>query len=229
MTLPLNSTPFGVVGRPLASQYVNCFGLAVHLQYARATAEKVARVVVRVEADQVAVQYSKENLIADREDAVDFRAGEWRVQEEANLDILLGVADFLAQHLRHEHEVVVVYPHQVVVLDILGDRLCEQAVGLHVALPCGLVKGDLTGVVVEQGPHDSVCQLVCTLESAIGVLGCLTGEAIVVSVRQLVGEHDGDGIVFLAQLSLQRLDFVLWDLETRPAIPLEGGGFGEPT
>ena len=82
------------------------------------------------------------------------------MQEEAKLDVLLGVANLLAQHLRHEHQVVVVHPDHVVVLDILGDCLREEPVRLGVRLPRGLVEGDLTGVVVEKRPHDGICRLV---------------------------------------------------------------------
>jgi len=49
---------------------------------------------------------------------------------------------------------VVVDPDQIVVLYVLCDLLCEKAVGLLVGIPCGLVKGDLTGVVVEERPED---------------------------------------------------------------------------
>jgi hypothetical protein len=146
----------------------------VYAQNAGATAQEVARIVVCVEADQVTVQYTEENLVSDRKDAVDLGAGEGRVEEEANLDVLLGVPDLLAQHLRHEHQVVVVDPDQVVVLDVLCDSLCEQAIGLHVTLPRRLVECDLTGVVVEERPHDSVCKLVCDLKRSLHILGSLT-------------------------------------------------------
>lgn len=82
------------------------------------------------------------------------------MQEEANLDILLGVAELFTEHSRHEHQVVVVYPYHVVVLYILCDGLCEQAVGLGVCVPSRLVEGNLTRVVVEERPHDFVCNAV---------------------------------------------------------------------
>jgi hypothetical protein len=134
------------------------------LQDTRAAAEEVARIVVGVEADQVALEHTAEDLVSDGEDAVDLGAGEGCVQEEADLDVLLGVANLLAQHLGHEHEVVVVHPDHVVVLHVLRDRLGEQAVGLHVCLPGRLVEGNLTGVVVEERPHDGICECVSRLQ-----------------------------------------------------------------
>ena len=113
-------------------------------------------VVVCVEANEVAVENAEQNLIADGEDSVDLGTGERCVQEEANLDILLGIAELLAQHGGHEHQVVVVHPDHVVVLYVLCDGLCEQAVCLGVGVPSGLVEGNLTGVVVEERPHDLV-------------------------------------------------------------------------
>ena len=82
------------------------------------------------------------------------------MEEEAKLDVALRVANFFAKHGRQKHEMVVVDPDQIVILNILGNLLCEQAVGLAVGVPCGLVEGDLTGVVMEEGPKDRVCQAV---------------------------------------------------------------------
>jgi hypothetical protein len=133
----------------------------------------MARIVVGVEANQVAGQGAAQDLVANREDAVDLRTWEWCVEEEADLDVLLGVANLLTQHLWHEHEMVVVDPYHVVVLHVLCDCLCEQAVGFAICLPCGLVESDLTGVVMEQWPHNSVCQLVYRLREH-GHFGGLT-------------------------------------------------------
>lgn len=44
------------------------------------------------------------------------------------------------------------HPDQIVVLDVLRNGLCEETVGLGVCVPSRLVEGDLTGVIVEEGP-----------------------------------------------------------------------------
>lgn len=113
-------------------------------------------VVVGVETNQIAMQHAQEKLVPDRQNTIDLTAGERSVQEEANLDILLTVANLLAQHLGQQHEVIIMHPDQITVLDLLRNRLGEQPIRLLVCFPCGLVECDLTGVVVEQRPEDGV-------------------------------------------------------------------------
>jgi hypothetical protein len=71
------------------------------------------------------------------------------VQEKAKLDVLLLIANLLPQHSWEKHEVIIVDPDNVVVLNIRGDCLCKQSVCFLVALPRRLIEGDLAGVVVE--------------------------------------------------------------------------------
>jgi len=52
-----------------------------------------------MEADQVAMQDAQQKLIPDRQDAIDLTAGKGRVKEEADLDIMPGIANFFPQHL----------------------------------------------------------------------------------------------------------------------------------
>ena len=124
----------------------------VDLQNARTTAEKMAGVVVCVETNEVAVQDTEQQGFSDGQDPVYLGAGERGVEEEANLDVLLAVANLLTQHLGQQHQVVVMDPDHISVLYIIDDCLGEQAVHLTVCTPCRLVEGDLTGVVVEKGP-----------------------------------------------------------------------------
>jgi hypothetical protein len=50
-----------------------------------------------------------------------------------------------------------------------------------------------------------------------------------VAVGKLIVEHDGDGIVLVLELGGEGRNLVLWDLETRPAVPLEGRCLGQST
>lgn len=106
-------------------------------------------VVIGMESNKIAMQDTQEKLVAHRQNPVDLTAGEGRMQEKADLDILLAVTDLLAQHLRQQHQMVVMHPDQITVLNLLGDSLCEKTVRFFVCLPGGLVEGDFTGVVVE--------------------------------------------------------------------------------
>lgn len=78
-------------------------GETTFLQYPGTTAEEVASVIVSVEPNQIAVQDSIENLIADWQDTVDFTGWERSVQEEAELDVTLRVTNLLTKHSRQEH------------------------------------------------------------------------------------------------------------------------------
>lgn len=113
-------------------------------------------IVIGVETDQVAMQNTQEKLIANRENAIDLATRERSVQEETNLDVVLAVANLLTQHLREQHEMVIVDPNQISILDFLSDGFGEKPVGFLVGFPGRLVEGDFTGVVVEQRPEDGI-------------------------------------------------------------------------
>lgn len=79
------------------------------------------------------------------------------MEEEAYLDVFLGVADLFTEHGWQQHQVVVVDPDQVIVLDVLRDGFGEKPIYFLVGVPCQLVKGYLRGMVVEEWPQDLIC------------------------------------------------------------------------
>lgn len=109
----------------------------------------MSRVVISMESDQVTMQDTKQQLIAHGENSVDLATRERSVEEKADLDVLLAVADLLAEHLRQKHQVVVVNPDQVTISDFLGNCFGKEAVCFFISFPCRLVKRDFTWVVVE--------------------------------------------------------------------------------
>jgi hypothetical protein len=130
-----------------------------NLQYSRAAAEEMSSVVVGVEADQITVEHAHENIVSDWKDAVYLAGREGSVQEEANLDILLwvfGLLEKLTKHRWHEHQMIILDPHHIIVLNILGDFFCKQAIGLGIGMPGRLVKGDFAGMVVKERPEDLI-------------------------------------------------------------------------
>ena len=80
-----------------------------------------------MEPNQIAVQDSKQNLIPDRQNAVDFRGREGRVEEESNLDVHIGT-DFLSQHGWHKEKMEVMDPDNISVLHIFGNGLSKYPV-----------------------------------------------------------------------------------------------------
>jgi hypothetical protein len=135
---------------------INTVGGSRGTEDTRAAAEEVASVVVGVEADEIAVEQASEESLTHGKNTVDLTARERSVEEKADTDVLLGGGDLLAEHLGEQHQVVIVDPDKVVILHILEDGLGEETVDFLVGSPGGLVKGDLTGVVVEEGPEDRV-------------------------------------------------------------------------
>ena len=77
-----------------------------------------------MEPNQITLQHPTQNLLSDRQNPIDFRARERRVQEKPNLDIEL-LAQFLPQHSRQQHQMKVVDPDQITLFYVLGDYLCE--------------------------------------------------------------------------------------------------------
>jgi hypothetical protein len=85
------------------------------------------------------------------------------VEEETNLDVLFRVANLLTKHLGEQHQMIIMNPDQISVLNILDDGFCKKAVDFLVCCPGRLVEGNLTGVIMEKRPEDRVCK-VCSLE-----------------------------------------------------------------
>ena len=117
----------------------------------------MSSIIIGVESNQVAVQYTVENLVTDRQDSVDLATGEGSVEEESKLDVAFRVANLLSEHCWEQHQVVVVDPNEVVVLYVLCDCLGKEAVGFAVGVPCRFIERNLTRMVVEQRPENRVC------------------------------------------------------------------------
>lgn len=109
-----------------------------------------------METDKIAVQNTFQNLVSHRQDTVDFTTREGSVQEEAQLDILLCLANRFSKHGWKEHEMIIVYPYKVIVLNIFGYSFGEELIGGFVSLPSLFVECDLTRMIVEQGPKDRI-------------------------------------------------------------------------
>ena len=71
------------------------------------------------------------------------------MEEETNFDICFGLANLLSEHCWKEHQVIVVYPDEVTVLNIFRNSSREKPVCLLVSIPSGLIKGNFARMVVE--------------------------------------------------------------------------------
>ncbi len=60
----------------------------------------MSRIVESVEPDEVALENAAKKIFSDGKDTVDFATRERGVEEEADADVLLGVAQLFSNHLR---------------------------------------------------------------------------------------------------------------------------------
>ena len=79
------------------------------------------------------------------------------MEEEAKLDILLRLPNLFAQHSWQKHQMVVMDPDHVIVIDICCNCFRKKAVRFSVRVPGGLVEGDFTRMVMEERPKNGVC------------------------------------------------------------------------
>lgn len=73
------------------------------------------------------------------------------MEEKADLDVFL-VLESLSEQLGQQHQMVIMNPDEIAILYVLQNSLSEKLVDFLVCCPCTLVKGNLTRVIVEQGP-----------------------------------------------------------------------------
>lgn len=106
-------------------------------------------VVECMEPQKIAMQNTLKNFLSNWEDSVYLAAREWRVQEEANPDVLNRCSDLLSQHRREKHEVIVVDPDEVAVLDRFSYSFRKQSVRITIRDPCVLIEANFSGMVME--------------------------------------------------------------------------------
>lgn len=116
-------------------------------------------IVVGMEADEVTAEGANQEVYSVWQDSVDLTAWEGCVEEETDLDVLDGVLhlfNLFSQELWEQHQVVIVNPNGISLLDNVDDGLCELTVCLDVCFPVRFVKADLVWMVVEERPENGI-------------------------------------------------------------------------
>ena len=86
----------------------------------------MTRVVIGMEANQVAMQQTSQKFSSNGQDSVDFTTGKWCVKEKSNPNILLSQeTKLLLKQFRKKHEMIIMHPDQVALLGFLSDGLGE--------------------------------------------------------------------------------------------------------
>lgn len=114
------------------------------------------RIVIGMESYKVTMKDPEQQLIADRQNPIDLATGEGSVEEEPDFDIVLGVPNLFSKHFGEQHQVIVVYPNQISILNFLRDSFGEQAVGFFICVPCRFIKRDFSGMVMKERPKDRI-------------------------------------------------------------------------
>ena len=121
--------------------------------------DEVGRAARQLEADQVGTQQALEDLAAPRQLLEQLGRREGDVQVEADPE----VGTELAQHLRHELELVVVHPDGRVLGGPRGGPLGEPLVDAHVGVPPLAVELRLGDQVVVERPEGGVAEALVEL------------------------------------------------------------------
>ena len=109
-----------------------------------------------MESYEVTMKDPEQQLIADGQNSVDLATGEGGVEEKPDFDVVLSVPNLLSKHFWEQHQVIVVYPNKVTILNFLRDSFGEQAVGYFICVPCRFIERDFSGVVMKEWPKDGI-------------------------------------------------------------------------
>lgn len=128
----------------------------INLQDTGTTAQEMSGIVIGVESNEITVQNTEKESLSNGQDTIDLARWEGSMEEESDLDVLLACADFFTKHLWEKHEMIVLNPDQISILNIFCHSPSKDAVYFLVSSPGRFVKCDLSGVVVKQWPEDGI-------------------------------------------------------------------------
>jgi hypothetical protein len=105
-----------------------------------------------VKADEIGPHHPFDEPVTVREGEEDLRIGKWNVEEETNAR----VRNSLAQQRRDAKQLIVMHPHEIPGLVMLGHRVGEARIDRLVHIPSLDVKREPVDSVVEDGPQHAV-------------------------------------------------------------------------
>ena len=109
-----------------------------------------------MEPEQITIQHTHQDLLPDRQDAVDLRTRKRGVQKESNLNIKVP-SKFLPEHSRQQHQMEVMDPDKIPRQQVSRNSFRKQPIDLLVGSPGIFPEGDFAGVVMDKWPEDAVC------------------------------------------------------------------------
>lgn len=127
------------------------------LQIVAARSGEVLSVRLGVEANRLAAEKTFQHLLPDREHLEHVATGEWGMQEEANRDSFSALGSCFVQHLRQEHQVIVMDPDEISIFDVGRQFLSKTLIDGLVSFPFFLSEANCIGLIMQQWPKRGVC------------------------------------------------------------------------
>src|SRR5262249_50999048 len=168
--------------------------LAFHTQDPKQGGAKLLQMSVGLEGKQVRAQKPPEKFLTPGQDWKNFRRREGNVEEKSNRS----VGKPIAQHLREQHQMVVVHPDEIIVVVALDDGFAEDVIRLHICVPTLGVKLQLGGEVVKNRPKGLIG--IPFVETGCHIFGQVDGEAML-SLGPLVKNNATALLILVATMS----------------------------
>lgn len=111
-----------------------------------------------MEPDQVARQQPLNQVLLDRQSSPEVAGWKWSVEKKPNGTTFVPLLEAIAEELWQQHQMIVVHPNQGSRFCCVGDCIGEQFVDSSICLP-GTVFINHTGLIMEDGPQDSICDV----------------------------------------------------------------------
>src|SRR6266571_6080109 len=162
-----------------------------------------AHVIVRVEPDQVGAEHATQEFAVPRQETEDVVRRERDVQEESDPR----VGNALPDHLRHEEQLVVVNPYDVIRAERMRDFVGKALVHLAVRGPLRRRVARVRREGMEQGPQRPVRE--AGIEGPREVIreepnGASRGSPLLAIVRGTCIPHEAPGVIMLSSATVQR-------------------------
>ena len=110
-----------------------------------------------VKSNKIAVQQGCEDRFPHRQNPIDFTAGKWCMQKEPDLDLHAGLLRYFTKELREKHQVVIVNPDRIAIMQLRGDHFGKEEVNFIVSIPYSLANtAHFMQLIMKEWPQSGI-------------------------------------------------------------------------